>query len=152
MNKDSIASAKSCSFQVKMPSIDGSDPARGPHAIADMAASLLGQAKDSAVRLLNRPWHKRQVVWDDGVWDTLEHHSTAYDTQSLMISCGTVTIDRPASPDRMVLLIWNKNTGAVSDPGRVGWRAPRTGVGLYVRSSTRTVSRHHASCRPPYTS
>lgn len=79
-----------------------------------MAASLLEQAKDKAIRLLNRPWHKRQVIWNDDEWNILEHHSEAYDTQALMISCGTVTIDGPESSERKVLLIWNKNTSAVS--------------------------------------
>ncbi|KAF3015940.1 hypothetical protein G7054_g8375 [Neopestalotiopsis clavispora] len=82
-----------------------------------MAASLLEQAKDKAIRLLNRPWHKRQVIWNDDEWNILEHHSEAYDTQALMISCGTVTIDGPESSERKVLLIWNKNTSA--------WQLPK---------------------------
>ncbi|KAH8662313.1 hypothetical protein BX600DRAFT_513161 [Xylariales sp. PMI_506] len=34
-----------------------------------------------------------------------------------MISCGTVTIDKPHSPDRLVLILWNKNTAA--------WQLPK---------------------------
>lgn len=88
----------------------GYDPRRDP----DRAAKMLKQVKDNVRQLLNHPWNKRQVKWDDKEWKMLEDNSQGYDTQSLMISCGTVTIDRAASGDRRVLLIWNKNTMAVS--------------------------------------
>lgn len=104
---------KGWALKVNVSSVDV-DFSRSPRATSAMAASLLEQAKDKAVRLLNRPWHKRQVIWNEDEWDILEHHSEAYDTQALMISCGTVTIDGPESSERKVLLIWNKNTKAVS--------------------------------------
>ncbi|KAH6646868.1 hypothetical protein BKA67DRAFT_525010 [Truncatella angustata] len=67
--------------------------------------------------MLSRPWYKRHVIWNDQEWNLLERHSEGYDTQSLMISCGTVTMDHAAHSDRRVLLIWNKNTRA--------WQLPK---------------------------
>ncbi|KAI0124729.1 hypothetical protein BJ170DRAFT_685608 [Xylariales sp. AK1849] len=85
--------------------------------VPDSAADMLGRIKQNAVRLLNRPWQKRQVKWNQDQWNILENNSERYDTQSLMISCGTVTIDRAATVDRRILLIWNRNTAA--------WQLPK---------------------------
>lgn len=100
-------------------------------------SALLEQLKDNATKLLGRKWQKRQVRWDDQEWNMLECHSKAYDTQSLMVSCGTVTLDKAEDPDRRVLLIWNKNTRAVSspqdDPAPPGDEHIRIGDRCYTR-------------------
>lgn len=93
---------------------DAPEIGNSPQSLTSRTVSLFEQAKENAVRLLNRTWQKRHVRWDDQEWDVLEYHSNAYDTQSLMVSCGTVTMDKPESADRRVLLIWNKKTRAVS--------------------------------------
>ncbi|KAK9419425.1 putative Nudix hydrolase domain-containing protein [Seiridium unicorne] len=114
----SATTNKSNSFNLRISPAEDEAYSRGiSHPVPNRAASLLEQAKENAVKLLRRPWHKRTVTWDDQEWDTLEYHSRAYDTHSLMISCGTVTMDRAASPDRKVLLIWNRNTRA--------WQLPK---------------------------
>lgn len=92
---------------------------RDSQSISKRSFSMLDEAKRSAARLLSRPWQKRRVKWDAEEWNMLECHSMGYDTHSLMISCGTVTMDKAASADRMVLLIWNKNTMAVSSYGEL---------------------------------
>lgn len=77
----------------------------------------LEQIKQDVIRLLCKPWSKRQVKWDENEWNVLEYYSQRYDTQSLMISCGTVTFDKADKKDRQVLLIWNNNTKA--------WQLPK---------------------------
>ncbi|KAI1854338.1 hypothetical protein JX265_012507 [Neoarthrinium moseri] len=89
----------------------------GPCSGPDGTGKLLAQIKARAITLLNGTWHKRQVRWVQNDWDVLEGQSKGYNTHALMISCGTVTIDRAAFGDRRVLLIWNKNTKA--------WQLPK---------------------------
>ncbi|ORY67346.1 uncharacterized protein BCR38DRAFT_482966 [Pseudomassariella vexata] len=86
-------------------------------AAADKALEAFDQVRQDVVRLLHRPWGKREVSWTDAEWDRLERQSQRYNTQALMISCGTVTIDKASSRDRRILLIWNKRIGA--------WQLPK---------------------------
>lgn len=118
------AISKSWSFELKSKPIamgggNGNGNGYGTLTAPSQTTGLLEQLKENANRLLSRKWQKRQVRWDDQEWDLLEYHSKAYDTQSLMVSCGTVTMDRAEYADRKVLLIWNKNTRAVSIPEAV---------------------------------
>jgi ADP-ribose pyrophosphatase YjhB (NUDIX family) len=89
----------------------GMNPASGK------AVGTLERVKQDVARLLRKPWRKREVKWNEEEWNILEYYSKRYDTQSLMISCGTVTIDKADTQDSQVLLIWNKNTKA--------WQLPK---------------------------
>jgi 8-oxo-dGTP pyrophosphatase MutT (NUDIX family) len=91
----------------------------------------LEQIKQNVIRLLCRPWSKREVKWDEDEWNILEFYSKRYDTQSLMISCGTVTIDNADKKDRQVLLIWNKNTKA--------WQLPKGRKNVHEDLSTAAI-------------
>lgn len=84
---------------------------------AEIPKSTFQRVTKDVLRLLHRPWGKRQVRWDEKQWEMLERQSKRHDTHGLMISCGTVTIDKAHTKDRQVLLIWNKNIGV--------WQLPK---------------------------
>lgn len=72
-----------------------------------MASGLKQVAASVKENVRRLKYGKQAVDWKGPVWEDLENSSMGFNTQELMISCGTVTVkDHPRHPQ--VLVIFNR--------------------------------------------
>lgn len=81
-------------------------------------AKIVRKFKELARREL---WSKsdpdHHVDWsDDRVWEKIKVEGCYHRADEMLVSCGTVTIDQPDSPQPKVLVIYNSNIGIYQLP------------------------------------
>lgn len=80
-----------------------------------MASGLKQVAASVRQNVLRLKYGKQAVDWKGQVWEDLENGSMGFNTQELMISCGTITVkDHPRNPQ--ILLIFNHEYGIFQLP------------------------------------
>lgn len=80
-----------------------------------MASGLKQVAALVRQNVLRLKYGKQAVDWKGCVWEDLENGSMGFNTQELMISCGTITVkDHPRHPQ--VLVIFNRELGIFQLP------------------------------------